>query len=202
MNRRDVLKGLGLTLGYTVATPSIMSLLHSCKTEPKIWVPQFFSITEGVVLTSLVDLILPKTKSSPGALEVNVPEFIDLFVFKVYEDEEKIKFKMGMEFILKALNITNDDASILTTENYDNLLTKYLRASKEQQIFYHSKDNEDNEAAIVFYTLENIRNTSVWAYKTSKKIGEDVLAYDPVPGEQLGCAPTEHLTGGKAWSPN
>ena len=33
------------------------------------------------------ELILPKTESSPGALEVNVPEFIDLFVFKVYEDE-------------------------------------------------------------------------------------------------------------------
>lgn len=202
MNRREVLKGLGLTLGYTIAAPSMMSLLHSCKTEPKIWAPQFLSIREGTVLTNLVDLILPKTENSPGALEVNVPEFIDLLVSKVYEVEEKTKFKEGMKLIIKALNIVDDNASIVTTENYDNLLSKYLRSSKEQQKFYSNKENEDNEDAIIFNTLKNIRNTSVWAYKTSEQIGEHVLAYDPVPGEQIGCAPLEDLTGGKAWSPN
>tara|TARA_R110002049_G_scaffold211159_2_gene382180 strand:+ start:1119 stop:1727 length:609 start_codon:yes stop_codon:yes gene_type:complete len=202
MNRRDVLKGLGLTLGYTVAAPSIMSLLHSCKTEPKVWTPQFLTVTEGTVLTNLVDLILPKTESSPGALEVNVPEFIDLFIFKVYEDEEKIKFNKGMESIVTALNIIDDNTSIVKTENYDNLLAKYLRASKEQQEFYRNKENEDNKDAIIFNTLVNIRNTSVWAYKTSEQIGENVLAYDPVPGEQIGCGPLEDLTDGKAWSPN
>tara|TARA_R110000868_G_scaffold88515_4_gene246778 strand:+ start:830 stop:1435 length:606 start_codon:yes stop_codon:yes gene_type:complete len=200
MKRRDVLKGLGLSLGYTVAAPSIMSLLYSCKTEPKIWVPQFLSITEGIVLTNLVDLILPKTESSPGALEVNVPEFIDLFIYKVYEDEEKIVFKKGMASILKALNIVDDNTAIIKNEDYNNLLAKYLRVNKEQQKFYHDKDNEDNEDAIIFNMLAGIRNTSVWAYKTSKQVGEHVLAYDPVPGEQIGCASLENLTGGKAWS--
>jgi len=200
MNRRNALKGLGLSLGYTIAAPSIMSLLQSCKTEPKIWVPQFLTITEGTVLTNLVDLILPKTESSPGALEVNVPEFIDLFVFKVYEDEEKIKFKIGMQYVLKALNIVEDNTSIITTQNYDDLLAKYLRTSKEQQKFYNSEENENNEDAIIFNTLANIRNTSVWAYKTSEQVGEHVLAYDPIPGQQVGCAPLEDLTDGKAWS--
>ncbi|MDG1728413.1 MAG: gluconate 2-dehydrogenase subunit 3 family protein [Algibacter sp.] len=200
MNRRDVLKGLGLTLGYTVAAPSILSLLHSCKTEPKIWAPQFLSITEGTVLTNLVDLILPKTESSPGALEVNVPEFIDLFVFKVYEDEEKIKFKKGIELIFKALNIVDDNLSVIKKEDYDILLAKYLRSSKEQQKFYGDKHNEDHEDAIIFNTLTNIRNTSVWAYKTSEQVGEHVLAYDPIPGEQIGCTSLENLTNGKAWS--
>jgi len=200
MNRRDVLKGLGLTLGYTIAAPSIMSLLHSCKTEAKVWTPQFLSITEGIVLTNLVDLILPKTETTPGALEVNVPEFIDLLIFKVYEDEDKIKLKKGMESILKALNIVDDNVSIIRTENYDNLLAKYLRSSKEQQKFYTHKDNENNEDAIIFNTLTNIRNTSVWAYKTSELVGENILAYDPIPGNQIGCAPLEELTGGKAWS--
>jgi hypothetical protein len=200
MNRRDVLKGLGLTLGYTIAAPSIMSLLHSCKTESEIWTPQFLSITEGSVLKNLVDLILPKTESSPGALEVNVPEFIDLFVFKVYENEEKIKFKKGMESITNALNIVDDNTSIVKPKNYDDLLAKYLRASKEQQEFYGRQENENDNDAIIFNTLVNIRSTSVWAYKTSEQVGENVLAYDPIPGQQIGCAPLEDLTGGKGWS--
>ena len=148
----------------------------------------------------MVDLILPKTESSPGALEVNVPEFIDLFIYKVYEDEEKIVFKKGMASILKALNIVDDNTAIIKNEDYNNLLAKYLRVNKEQQKFYHDKDNEDNEDAIIFNMLAGIRNTSVWAYKTSKQVGEHVLAYDPVPGEQIGCASLENLTGGKAWS--
>ena len=106
MKRRDALKGLGLSLGFTVVAPSALSLLHSCKTEVKIWTPQLLSIDEGIVLKKIVDLILPKTEASPGALEVNVPEFIDLFVLKGYEDEEQIKFKNDFNTIMKALIIT------------------------------------------------------------------------------------------------
>lgn len=198
MKRRDALKGLGLSLGYTIVAPSALSLLHSCKTEVEIWAPQFLSINEGIVLKNLVDLILPKTEASPGAIEVNVPEFIDLFVLKGYEDEDQIKFKNDFNTIMKALIIPEEGPSTLKTENYDNLLAKYLRASKEQQKIY--EENEDDKESIIYNTLVNIRNTSVWAYKTSEKIGKEVLAYDPIPGLQLGCASLKETTNGKAWS--
>ena len=46
----------------------------------------------------------------------------------------------------------------------------------------------------------NLRNSSVWAYKTSELIGETVLAYAPIPGKQQGCISLDEATGGKAWS--
>ncbi|MEP5341208.1 MAG: gluconate 2-dehydrogenase subunit 3 family protein [Algibacter sp.] len=196
MNRRDLLKGIGLTLGYAVATPSIISLLHSCKSETKIWVPQFLSIDEGTVLKNLVDLILPTTEDSPGALDVNVPEFIDLYINKAYDTKAQIKFKEGITSIMTALNISEKGLSELKTEQYDTLLTKYLKTTKiEQKAF--KKDTEDG---IIFNTLINIRGTSIWTYKTSEQIGKKVLAYDPIPGWQKGCIPLEEATGGKAWS--
>ncbi|MEP1490339.1 MAG: gluconate 2-dehydrogenase subunit 3 family protein [Algibacter sp.] len=196
MNRRDLLKGIGLTLGYAVATPSIISLLHSCKSETKIWVPQFLSIDEGTVLKNLVDLILPTTEDSPGALDVNVPEFIDLYINKAYDTKAQIKFKEGIISIMTALNISEKGPSELKMEQYDTLLTKYLKTTKiEQKAF--KKDTEDG---IIFNTLINIRGTSIWAYKTSEQIGKKVLAYDPIPGWQKGCIPLEEATGGKAWS--
>ena len=91
MKRRDALKGMGLSIGYAIATPSILSLLQSCKTEPLIWNPIFLTQKEGTVITNLVDLILPVTETSPGALDVNVPEFLDLYAHKVYNDERKAK---------------------------------------------------------------------------------------------------------------
>lgn len=201
MDRRKALKGLGLSLSYTIAAPSIMSLLQSCKTETEVWVPQFLSIEEGVVINKLVDLILPKTDATPGALDVNVPEFMDLYALKVYDEEAQLKFKKGINSIMKALNITLENkASNIKTEDYDALLAKYLRLPKSQQELYIETEDEENEEAILFNALFGLRDQTVWAYKTSELIGEQVLAYDPVPGVQMGCVSLEDTTNGKAWS--
>ncbi|TGV03511.1 gluconate 2-dehydrogenase subunit 3 family protein [Flavivirga rizhaonensis] len=200
MNRREVLKGLGLTLGYTIATPSIMSLLQSCNTEVKLWIPKLLSVDEGIVLKNLIDIMLPKTEITPGALDVNVPEFIDLYVYEVYEDDMQYKFKKGISTIIKALNIPEEGVSLLEHKDYDALLTKYLKVSKKQRLIYENENDKKNEDATIFNALIDLRNTSVWVYKTSQQIGEHVLAYDPIPGTQIGCVSLEESTGGKAWS--
>ena len=41
---------------------------------------------------------------------------------------------------------------------------------------------------------------TVNAFKTNEFIGEEVLAYAPIPGEQKGCVDLMEATGGKAWS--
>ncbi|GAA3596379.1 gluconate 2-dehydrogenase subunit 3 family protein [Flavivirga amylovorans] len=200
MKRRDALKGLGLTLGYTIAAPSIMSLLQSCKTEVTLWVPKFLSVDEGIIIKKLIDIILPATETTPGALDVNVPEFIDLLAYKMYDDEEQLKFKKGIDAITKALNIPEEGTSELEHKEYDALLAKYLKASKEQRIIYENESDENNVDAIIFNALSELRNNAVWAYKTSEQIGENVLAYDPIPGAQIGCISLEKSTNSKAWS--
>jgi hypothetical protein len=197
MNRRDALKGMGLSLGYAVATPAILSMLQSCNTEASIWVPKFLTIDEGIVLRHLVDLILPQSETSPGALEVNVPEFIDLYVDKTYEDLEKRKYKKGLTSIMNALNINEErPLSKLKTEDYDALLAKYLKTDNKQQNAF----KQDKEDTIIFKALTGIRSSSIWVYKTSELVGEQVLAYDPIPGFAKGCISVEEATGGKAWS--
>jgi len=41
---------------------------------------------------------------------------------------------------------------------------------------------------------------TIWGYKTSEYIGEEVLAYLPVPGSYVACGDVQELSGGKAWS--
>lgn len=203
MNRRNALKGLGLSIGYTIATPTILSMLQSCKTEADLWVPSFFTMDEGIVIKNLIDLILPKTQNTPGALEVNVPEFLDLYISKTYNDIKQKKYKKGIAAIMKALPIPENGVNDLKTENYDALLAKYFKISKEQQNIYRAyndEKDEKNEDAVIFKALDDLRNSSIWAFKTSEQIGKNVLAYDPVPGSQKGCISVEEATGGKAWS--
>ena len=199
MNRRDALKGLGLSLGYIIATPTIISMLQGCTTKAEKWTPLFHSDKQAFVLENLVDLILPKTKDTPGALDVNVPKFIDLFSAKSLTDEEKEVYRLGLDAVMAELGLTNEPLDpeqpiTLKTEDFDAILSKYLRISKEQRLAYIKEEN------LVFMTLLRIRDQSVWAYKTSKEIGTKVLVYDPIPGRQQGCVSVEDATGGRAWS--
>ena len=58
MDRRKALKGLGLSLGFVVATPTVLSILQSCKTDAKSitgWTPEFFSADESTVVENLCE---------------------------------------------------------------------------------------------------------------------------------------------------
>jgi len=191
MDRRKALKGLGLSLGYVVATPSVFSILQSCKNDPQIsWTPQFFSLNESFVLEKLIDLILPKTASLPGALDVNIPQFIDAFVNEVSSKEEQEDYKKGIAAISDSLGKSPNN------EAFESLLTKYLKADQKDVEDFSKNEND----TLTLKTLTNLRTMTIWAYKTSEKVGEEILAYDPIPGDFLGCISLEGTTKGKAWS--
>lgn len=191
MDRRKAIKGLGLSLGYVIATPSVISILQSCKNDPQIsWTPQFFSSNESFVLEKLIDLILPKTNDLPSALDVNIPQFIDAYVNEVSSKAEQEKLKKGIATISESLSKSANN------EAFKSLLTKYLKADqKDKEAFF---ENEDD--TLVLETLINLRTMTIWTYKTSEKAGEEILAYDPIPGDFLGCISLEETTKGKAWS--
>jgi len=195
MNRREVIKGLGLTLGYAVATPTVISILQSCKSDSEgiTWKPQFLSKDEGNIINNLVDLILPKTDDTPGAQDVHVAKFIDLYLDKVSNKEKQDSFKKGMTVIFAELGKPVNKLSI---DDYDSLLSKYLRVKPNELDAFENNEND----TIILKTLTGLRWQTIWVYKNSQLIGEEVLAYDPIPGKQLGCISLEDTTRGKAWS--
>ncbi|EAR02614.1 gluconate 2-dehydrogenase subunit 3 family protein [Maribacter sp. HTCC2170] len=214
MDRRKALKNMGLSLGYVVATPTLISIVQSCKSENVLeWTPDFFSKEEGSVLTHLVDIILPKT-DTPSATEVQVNLFIDRFADQVMLKEQQDLFKMAMnKFIDKALRDNGkENAADLTSKQLEKVLTSALKISKVQQTTYDealekymgalsegTKVELDDEVARNAFA-KNLRGMAVWGYKTSEYVGENVLVYLPVPGEYIACGNPEELTGGKAWA--
>ncbi len=214
MDRRIALKNMGLAFGYTVATPTLIGLMQSCQDEKSInWTPSFFTKDQALALTQLVDIILPKT-DTPSASEVKVDVFIDRYANEVMDENTQ-------EFILMVFDVFNNNAlkssgkeqvADLSTKDLEMVLAKGLQVSKEEaeaneetiekymeaKIQGENIDLNENVAISAFAT--NLRNMTIWAYKTSEYIGEEVLAYLPVPGEYIPCGDLEELTGGKAWS--
>ena len=134
MKRRDALRNLGLATGFFVATPTIVSLLQSCKSDVKAWVPDFLSEEQGKVLTRLVDIILPKTEGLPSALDLNIPQFIDKYIVEVVEDEDQVNIKTGFNNIISILK-PNAEESIdaVSDENYKALLDKHMLLKDESE---------------------------------------------------------------------
>lgn len=214
MDRRKALKNMGMALGYTVATPTLLSLVQSCKTEPVLtWTPEFFTKEHVGAVSKLIDIILPKT-DTPSASEVQVDIFIDRFANQVMEKEQQNLFKMSMsKFMDKALmDSGKEKVEDLNTEDLEPVLAAALNTSKENQIVYKETIDTYNEAIADgkegtledsvsrFAFADNLRGLTIWGYKTSEYVGEEVLEYLPVPGEYIGCADLEELTGGKEWS--
>lgn len=215
MERRIALKNMGMAFGLTVATPTLLSILQSCQGEKEVtWTPLFFSPEQGAVLTVLVDVIIPKT-DTPSASEVQVHQFIDRYVQEVSPVGDQLLISAGMNALIgQALKASGkSDALELNAEDLEKVLASALapkspeastQLSEAVAAFNQSVNEtgsgtlEDEMAASWF--AQNLRGSVIWAYKTSEFIGEEVLAYLPVPGGYVGCGDVNELTGGKAWS--
>lgn len=216
MDRRIALKNMGLALGYTVATPTLISLMQSCKQEtgPE-WTPVFFTPEQGAVVMQLADLILPKT-DTPSASEVGVHTFLDRYMDEVSEPKDQEEFKRHLDkFITKALTDSGKQAGdSLSPEELEPVLAEALKKrdkAEETRIdeIRKARDEAKNKGEKTveldgdvsrFIFAREFRDTVIWSYKTSEYVGEEVLAYLPVPGEYIGCGDLDELTGGKAWS--
>ncbi len=215
MERRKALKNMGLAFGYTVATPTLLGLVQSCNKKKVLdWTPDFFSKDEGTAVHTLLDIILPKT-DTPSATEMNVHVFIDQFAKEVLPPEHKDFLKLGMDkFLSKILADTQKESlAELNEEDMIPALTTYLKKRTEEVEEEHDKALgeyfmaiEQNGSAVLdddiarFSFANSLRDISIWAYKNSEFVGEEVLAYLPIPGEYVPCDSSENLTQGKAWS--
>jgi hypothetical protein len=214
MDRRIALKNMGLALGYTIATPTLLSLVQSCNEVKTVdWTPEFFTKDEGNILIKLVDIILPKT-DTPSASEVNVHVFIDKFTNEIAEEVMQDLTKLSLNnFIKKALKDSGKEKiEDLTSEDLEPHLAAGLQATEEEEIknlelmikntSAASKGENDAVAneEIRYSFTKNLRDMTIWGYKTSEYVGENVLVYLPVPGEYIGCGDLNELTGGKDWS--
>jgi hypothetical protein len=223
MDRRIALKNMGLAFGYTVAAPTIISLIQSCRQEAgPDWVPSFFSPGEGAVIRELADIILPKT-DTPSASEIGVHAFIDGYLSEVSSVQEQSFFKKCMEkFLDTALTESGKEApEDLLPGEIEQVFVSSLDISEEEQdkiddlLEYFPKVlSNDTVKEVVqggpmihledgmyrYAFAAHFRDAVIKAYKTSEYIGEEVLAYLQIPGGNIGCGDLDELTGGRAWS--
>ncbi|MCK0161054.1 gluconate 2-dehydrogenase subunit 3 family protein [Allomuricauda sp. F6463D] len=216
MERRSALKNMGLAFGYAVATPTLLSVLQSCKNKPAYaeWAPSFLSKEQGYAMAQTLDVILPKTET-PSATEMNVHVFIDAYLDEVMPLEQRDFVIMKMNNFYDKVLLDSGKSTLMDIEpgDIEPALGMYLKKRTDQEeelqteaimsymqaIMEGGEATLDDEIARISFAHE-LRDLATWAYKNTEYVGEEVLAYLPIPGEYIGCEDVNTLTSGKAWS--
>ena len=198
MKRRDALKNIGFAAGFAIITPSIFSMLQGCTGDSVTWIPNYLTSDEKIFVTNLADIMIPKTATTPSATEVNVPQFIDKYIDEVLDTDDQ---EITRAAFVKVIAILRPDATAdlgdTTTEQYKALLDNHMLLKGE----IDQERTADPEALLM--TTSEFLNQLKWmiinAYKNSEEVGENILAYDPVPAAYY-CGDLKELTGGKSYS--
>ena len=165
MNRRDLLKKGVYGLAGVSLSSTLISTLQSCTSIEK-YSPHYFSKTEFSLLSNIVDFLIPKTET-PGALDMKVPQFIDIIISETYNNESKNNLSNKLKLLIE--DFKTKDIDLL---DFNSLKSKFVSD-------FNNKTHHE--------IYDQIRDLTVWGFKTSKEIAFNVLNYNPVPGYQIGC---------------
>ena len=186
MNRRHLLKGMGVIALYSSFPAVVSEFISSCKINNKPLRAGFFSDDQFELIKQITDGLLPAT-STPGAIEAQVPYFIDMVVKNCMSHDDQ-------QSITKGLQLMNDSDG-----------KKFLSLSATERLQAIKKLDEDafkagTDSSVGPVTggpspyaysgwFRIIKKLSLIGYFTSKEGMTTALNYVKVPGEYKACIP-------------
>lgn len=202
MKRRDILKYTAYATGFAVTGSLASALLSGCKAEPPsttAYQPAFFTEAEYATIAEMSETMLPPTQT-PGAKELGVPEFIDLLLKDFTDSEDQERWRSGIRQFManveqeygKAFNDLSAEEKLAYLNQVD-AAAKTAGETVDQELLTVEEKNDRFPFFLLF------KSAAIAGYFSSEKIGTEVLAYDPVPGQYAGCIPLEE-NGGVSWS--
>lgn len=196
MDRRKALQKTGLFAGATILMPSMLSLLQSCKNETRLdWEPAFFTEEEAKTIAMLVDMILPRTET-PGALDVKSDIFIDKVIAETYDKEGKDNMRAEIAGFNAEANEKYGAVFYKLNEADRIAMLKEAEATSAKFNPGVWGTSVGEQEPVGFY--RSMKSMAIWAYFTSEEMGENVLSYDPIPGNYEPCKPVTEV--GNRWS--
>jgi hypothetical protein len=129
------------------------------------------------LVTALADTILPRT-DTPGAIEVGVPEFVDLLVAEWYPEDQKRDLLAGLDAL---------DARART--ELGKPFAELDPAGGGRAAIVGAVDGKDGPADSAEGAYKRLKEAIVFGYLTSKQIGPLINRTPIIPGRFDGCVP-------------
>lgn len=179
MNRREALRRAAAISGFAVTASAGIGFLEGCRPsgDPE-WIQVFLSKDDVNLVSAIAEIILPETET-PGAIELHVPEFIDLMLRDGYPQPDQENFLRGLknfrEKVIADHNSTFEKCS-------GDLKTEII--SEEEKISYGDLWQTGRKS---FYLI--IKELTLLGYFSSEYVMTNLLDYHPVATRYEGCVP-------------
>jgi hypothetical protein len=178
MHRRDVIRSLSAVLALPFVrtaeeAAAIGEAVH--RSLPQQPVYRTFDAAQQQLVEMLADRILPAT-DTPGALDVQVPAFIDRLVTEWYEPADAHAFVAGLAAIDDRARAAGGAMFVSLS---DAAKTDLMRALDAQ-------DAAGSPAGLAFRQFKSL---TVFGYFTSERVAKDVLRTQIMFPQYDGCAP-------------
>lgn len=180
MHRREVLQFLGAAAIAPVLAPLTAEerWFAGVRLREAIGAGQggsALSADQMALLTALADTLIPRT-DTPGALDVDVPRFVDHLVASWYPDAERAEIVSGLEAIdARAMAIAGSRFAALDAAGRGSVIT--------------TLDRRANPGDPAEATWRRLRDAIVFGYVTSQPIAAMLATTPMIPGRFEGCVP-------------
>lgn len=189
MNRREWLKCVSALAAGAVAGPSLLATFDAfAAAQAPGYAPAFFKAPQNQVMTSVVDIIIPRT-DTPGAVDAGVPAFIDQMFAAVYTQDEQQRYLSS----LAAFDQAGGNPFLALDDNQRKALVKKLH----EEALAHPDDAEKASAANFVLMTKKL---AMLGFFLSQPGCTQVLQYAPVPGAYHADIPLAKAGNGRAWA--
>jgi hypothetical protein len=172
MNRREAIKKSTWIAKSAIFAPALMSAIQSCERKlSETEKPLVFNDQQNALVKAIADTIIPKT-DSPSASDVGVPQFLDLLLQDVFDQQVTEKFLTGLEQF-------DEDCKADTGKLYTQLDQSH-RNDYLEQIDREVMGKEYDDLVPFYFTFKQLCVSTY--YSTEQGIKQN-MNYQPVPGQ-------------------
>lgn len=169
VNRRIAIKQLAVISAVAVLAPSCSTGKGPSRLFKNIKATE----DHDSLITALADTILPKS-STPGAVELKVPEFMAKMIDDCMKEEDQIKWLGGAnKFDAEIQESAGKLFSDLNAEERLKVLTEW-----------ETNDHSDDELKVFYKTT---RSLAIRGYTSSGYFMTTIQHYNIIPGAFKGC---------------
>jgi len=194
MDRREAIKRTMLLTGYVLSASTVAAVMQGCQADTTTaegeWAPSFMSSDEARLVADIAETMLPHADDSPGAKDVHVHRFIDVMLNDYASEAEQTVFRQGLEAFVSRCQEANGKP--------------FTDLSAGEQLDYLNEINQNALSAEAPSEFDQaylqLKQAIFMGYFSSEKVGTEVLAYDPIPGQWIPCGSLDELTQGRAWA--
>lgn len=174
LSRRSVLRGSMTIAGAAVALPTFAALGACAPAPPSL-------DKHAALIAAIAGRIIPAT-DTPGAIEAGVPGYIGAVFEDHFTEDQKTEFLAGLEAI----------AGVAQEEGADD----FASASADRQDAILAKLAMGGDEVPATAAWRHLHDMTVFGFYTAEAATEE-LAYEEIPGRQIGCLPFDEI--GRAW---